>query len=58
MRVRTGRLESLRAMRAEFPRRTARACLFSIRPHWFLAASASSGFTLTSDTASFAEANI
>jgi hypothetical protein len=32
--------------------------LFSTRPHWFLAASASSGFTLTNDTASFAEANI
>jgi hypothetical protein len=32
--------------------------LVSTRPHWFLAASASSGFTLTNDTASFAEANI
>jgi hypothetical protein len=32
--------------------------LFSIRLHWFLAASASSGFTLTNDMASLAEANI
>jgi hypothetical protein len=32
--------------------------LFSVRPHWFLTAKASSGFTLTNDTASFAEANI
>jgi hypothetical protein len=32
--------------------------LCSIRPHWFLAASASAGFTLTNDMASFAEANI
>jgi hypothetical protein len=32
--------------------------LFSIRPHWFLAASAGAGFILTNDTASFAETNI
>jgi hypothetical protein len=32
--------------------------LFSIRPHRFLAASVGAGFTLTNDTASFAEANI